>query len=65
MNNFIPKPYKKEPITIRIDVDRLKEIDSRCIEYGTNRSEFINRCIEYSLENMQSTTNNDIDNHNT
>ncbi len=54
MNNFIPKPYKKEPITIRIDVDRLKEIDLRCTQYGTNRSEFINRCIEFAIENMPS-----------
>ncbi len=59
MNNFIPKPYKKEPITIRIDVDRLEEIDLRCAQYGTNRSEFINRCIEFAIENMPSNSSDE------
>ena len=49
MCTFIPKPYKKEPITVRIDVDKLSQIDKLALIYNVNRSEFINRCIDYAL----------------
>ena len=52
MKNFIPKPYRKEPITIRIDVDKLERIEELAREYEVTRSEFINRCIDFALENM-------------
>lgn len=52
MKNFIPKPYKKEPVTVRIDVDKLEKIDKLLKIYNLNRSEFINRCIDYAMENM-------------
>ena len=53
MDNFIPKPYKKDPITIRIDVEKLARIDELARQYNTNRSEFINRCIDFAMENMK------------
>lgn len=52
MKNFIPKPYRKEPVTVRIDVDKLARIDRLIAQYGLNRSELINRCIDYGLDNM-------------
>ena len=49
MKPFIPKPYRKEPVNIRMDVDKLARIDQAMARYGLNRSEFINRCIDYGL----------------
>lgn len=60
MKNFIPKPYKKEPVTVRIDVDKLEKIDSLLKVYNLNRSEFINRCIDYAIENMPMPNENNI-----
>ena len=52
VKNFIPKPYRKEPVTVRIDVDKLARIDQLIAQYGLNRSELINRCIDYGLAHM-------------
>ena len=52
MRQWIPKPYRKEPVTVRIDVDKLACIDRLLARYGLNRSEFINRCIDYGLGNL-------------
>lgn len=54
MSKFIPKQYKKEPITLRIDIEKLKEIDRLAAQYDLSRSAFINRCIDYSIEHMRS-----------
>ena len=52
MAGFIPKQYKKEPITIRISDDKLKIIDKAAADFDMSRSEFINQCIDYALEHM-------------
>jgi len=52
MSNFIPKQYKKDPITIRMDMEKLNKIDELATEHNLSRSEFINQCINYALENM-------------
>ncbi len=52
MSDFIPKQYKKDPITIRIDFEKLKKVDACAVKYNLSRSEFINQCITYALENM-------------
>ena len=57
MKNFIPKPDKKEPIAIRIDVEKLEKIEKLSAQYNMNRSEFINRCIDYAIENMPDINN--------
>ena len=54
MSKFIPKQYKKEPITLRIDIEKLKEIDRLAAQYDLSRSAFINQCIDYSIEHMRS-----------
>ena len=52
MTNFIPKQYKKEPITVRIDAEKLKKVDGLAKKYNVSRNEFINQCIDFALENM-------------
>ena len=52
MANFIPKQYKKEPVTIRVSLDKLEMIDRRAAEYDISRSEFINQCIDYAMEHI-------------
>lgn len=54
MSNFIPKQYKKEPITLRIEMDKLKKIDGLAYKYNLSRSAFINQCIDFAIENMTS-----------
>lgn len=52
MSDFVPKQYKKDPITIRIDFDKLEKVDRLAAEYDLSRSEFINQCIDYALNHM-------------
>lgn len=52
MSDFVPKPYKKDPITIRIDFEKLEKIDKLASKYNVSRSEFINQCIDYALNHM-------------
>lgn len=53
LNTFIPKPYKKEVISIRVDLDKLEIIDRLLAKHQMTRSEFINRCIDYALEHLE------------
>lgn len=53
MSNFIPKLYKKEQITVRIDSNNLLRIDEISKRSGISRSEFINQCVIFALENME------------
>lgn len=53
MKYFIPKPYKKQPITVRIDSDYLNIIDKILEEdRRLTRSEIINQCITFALDNL-------------
>ncbi|MGI6013647.1 MAG: hypothetical protein ACOX7K_05115 [Oscillospiraceae bacterium] len=52
MSDFIPKQYKKEPITIRISVEKLRMIDQAAEEFDMSRSAFINQCIDYALDHI-------------
>ena len=52
MADFIPKQYKKDPIIIRIDFEKLKKIDELVSGYHLSRSELINQCIDYALEHI-------------
>lgn len=53
MAEFIPKKYLKEPITIRIDSEKLKIIDKLADKFEMSRSKFINQCIDYSIDNIK------------
>lgn len=52
MKDWIPKPYRKKSVTVRIDVDTLARMDRVLAPYGLNRSELINRCIDYGLAHI-------------
>lgn len=52
MAKFIPKQYKKEPITIRVAPDKLEQIDRIAAKYDLSRSDFINQCIDFALANL-------------
>lgn len=52
MGHFIPRQYKKEPITIRIAPDKLEIIDLYATKFDISRSEFINQCIDFALNNI-------------
>jgi len=52
MANFIPKQYKKEPVIFRVTSDKLELIDKSANKYNLSRSEFINQCVDFALENM-------------
>ncbi len=51
---FIPKPYKKDAITVRVEERKLETIDLLAGEFQISRNEFINQCIDYALEHMPS-----------
>ena len=52
MSDFVPKQYKKDPITIRVDFEKLETIDRCAAQYNLSRSEFINQCIDYALDHL-------------
>ncbi len=52
MSDFIPKTYKKDPITIRVDFETLAQIDEYANQYNISRSAFINQCIQYAMKHM-------------
>ena len=52
MSDFIPKSYKKEQPTIRIDAEKMKKRDELANSFNLSRSEFINQCIDFALEHM-------------
>ena len=52
MADFVPKQYKKEPITVRIDFEKLEKMDKMAARYNISRSEFINQCIGYALDHL-------------
>lgn len=54
MANFIPKQYKKDPITVRISADKLAQIDRMAAQFSMSRNEFINQCIDYTMEHIGS-----------
>lgn len=56
MSAFIPKPYKKDPITVRVDDRKLEMIDRLAYRFEMSRSELINQCIDYAFEHMPSLT---------
>ena len=52
MHIFLPKPYKKEQITIRIRAELLEEIDRFAAGANLSRSAFISQCIKYAIEHI-------------
>ena len=53
MADFIPKQYRKDPITIRLMPEKLECVDRAAADFHMSRSEFINQCIDFALEHMK------------
>ena len=56
MWKFIARKPEKEVISLRISSDILKTIDNKSTEIGISRNELINQMIQYSLDNMDDTS---------
>lgn len=54
MQDFIPRKTEKEVISIRLDSELLKTIDSAAEHAEISRNEFINQCINYALNHLSS-----------
>ena len=52
MARFIPKQYKKEQFTIRMEERLLESVDTLAAEYDLSRSEFIVQCVRFAIEHM-------------
>ncbi len=49
---FIPKQYKKEQFTIRMEQSMLAQVDELAAQYDLSRSEFIVQCVSFAIEHM-------------
>lgn len=56
MKKFFPHKIEKETISIRVDTKLLNKIDIESAKIDISRNEFINQCIIYAIENMESKT---------
>jgi metal-responsive CopG/Arc/MetJ family transcriptional regulator len=56
VKKFIARKPEKEVISLRISSDILKTIDNKSAEIGISRNELINQMIQYSLDNMDDTS---------
>lgn len=52
MPKFVARKPEKEVISMRIDSDVLRDIDSKAALVGISRNELINQMIQYALDNM-------------
>lgn len=52
MQEFIPVKPEKEVISIRLDSELLKTVDSAAERAQISRNEFINQCISFALEHL-------------
>lgn len=59
MAEFIPRQYKKEQFTIRMEQELLDQVDRLAGEYKLSRSDFVNQCVVFALEHMPQRDRND------
>lgn len=52
MHQFVPFKPEKEVISIRLDSEMLKTVDSAAEKAQISRNEFINQCISFALEHI-------------
>ena len=52
MKEFKPFKPEKEVISIRLNSELLKTVDSAAEHAQISRNEFINQCIAYALEHL-------------
>lgn len=53
MEEFKPTKTEKTVISIRLDVNMLKNIDEISAKTDISRNEFIIQCIDYAIKNMK------------
>lgn len=53
MKDFVPVKQEKTVISIRLDMDMLKNIDKHANKTDISRNEFIIQCIDYALNNLK------------
>ncbi len=52
MKDFIPKPYKKDAVTIRFEHTTIEKLEQISSQYGLSRNELVVQCVEYALQNL-------------
>lgn len=52
MQQFIPFKPEKEVISIRLNSELLKNIDTAAEDAQISRNEFINQCIVFAMEHL-------------
>lgn len=53
MAKFVPKKPEKEVISVRIAMDKLKEIDKKAAAVGISRNELITQMIDFAFSSME------------
>ena len=53
VKKFIPTKADKEVISMRISSSVLAVVDEMAAKYDISRNEFINQCINFALENIE------------
>jgi len=56
LKDFVPKPYKKEAVTIRFDYATLEKLEQISSRYGLSRNELVVQCVQYALQNLSDFT---------
>ena len=53
MKKFLPlKSSEKAVISVRLDDDRLKELDRIANQISISRNQLINQCIDFAIKNL-------------
>ena len=53
MAKFQPLKNEKIVISIRVDLNKLNEIDEIANKSNISRNELINQCLEYAIKNIE------------
>ncbi len=56
LEKFVPRKPEKEVISMRISTEVLAEIDAEAASCDISRNEFINQCIAFALQHMETST---------
>lgn len=54
MKYFIPQKQDKEVISIRLPSELLQQVDANAAKADISRNEFINQCIVFAMQHLQS-----------
>ncbi len=57
MQKFVARKPEKDVISMRIPTDTLRILDEKAAAAGISRNELINQMIQFALENMEESPN--------